>query len=226
VTLRVAIGRPSESGRYAAVSPRQSHSVPPSQTMIWMDAASPPSCGLGGVRGRQRSAISPSAWDGRLRQAAQAWPGLGVRSELDTCGRIRRAAESRRTAAARSGIFGWTIRDPSCLPLDGRRNSRIRGRLSAVKPCACSAANCVRLRRRDVDAFGRFVRSAFATCVWRTLAGCDPMARKRPAKRTKARAPSERSSASTATSRRGSLVGLACPFQDSHCSEWSKGGPR
>jgi hypothetical protein len=79
---------------------------------------------------------------------------------------------------------------------------RIRGQTSAVKPCACSAANCVRLRRRDVDALGRFVRSAFGTCVWRTLAGGDPLARKRPAKRTKARAPSEHSSASTATSRR------------------------
>ena len=117
------IGWPSESGRYAAVSPRRSHSVPPSQTMIWIGAASPPSCGLGGVRGRQRSAISPSAWDGPLQRAAHAWPGSGVRSERDTCGRVRRAAESRRTAAARSGIFGWTIRDPSCLPLDGRRNS-------------------------------------------------------------------------------------------------------
>ena len=79
---------------------------------------------------------------------------------------------------------------------------RIRGQTSAVKPCACSAANCVRLRRREGDALGRFVRSAFGTCAWRILAGGDPLARKRPAKRTKARAPSERSSASTATSRR------------------------
>ena len=79
---------------------------------------------------------------------------------------------------------------------------RIRGRLSAAKPCACSAANCVRLRRLEGDALGRFVRSAFGTCAWRILAGGDPLARKRPAKRTKARAPSEHSSASTATSRR------------------------
>jgi hypothetical protein len=76
------------------------------------------------------------------------------------------------------------------------------GRLSAAKPCICSAVKCVRLRRRGCDALGRFVRSAFGTCAWRILAGCAPLARKRPAKRTKARAPSEHSSASTATSRR------------------------
>ena len=61
---------------------------------------------------------------------------------------------------------------------------------------------CVRLRRRGCDALGRLLRSAFGTSAWRILAGCDPLARKRPAKRTKARAPSEHSSASTATSRR------------------------
>ena len=121
-TLRVAIGWPSESGRDAAVSPRRSHSVPLSQTMIWMRASSPPSCGVGGVRGRQRSAISPSARDGPSRRAAHGLSGLGVRSEQYICGCVRCDAESRRTAAARSGIFGWTIRDPSCLPSDGRRN--------------------------------------------------------------------------------------------------------
>ena len=199
MTLRVAIGRPSESGRYAADSPRRSHSVPPSQTMIWMDAASPPSCGLGGVRGRQRSAISPSAWDGPLRRAAQAWPGLGVRSERDTCGRVRRAAMSRRTAAARSGIFGWTIRDPSCLPSDGRRIS------AGMRPSLCGEA--MRMQRYEMRTAAttwlRRVRAfrALGMGVAR-LAGCDSLARKRPAKRTKARAPSERSSASTATSRR------------------------
>ena len=140
MTLGVAIGWPSESGRYAAVSPRRSHSVPPLQTMMWTGAASAPSCGLGGVRGRQRSTISPSAWDGPLRRAAQARPGLGVRSERDTCGRVCRAAESRRTASARSGIFGWTIRDPSCLPLDGRRNSadprpNLRGEAMRMQLC-------------------------------------------------------------------------------------------
>jgi len=79
---------------------------------------------------------------------------------------------------------------------------RIRGRTSAAKPCVCIAAKCGRLRQREGDALGRFVRSASGTCVWRILAGCDPLARKRPAKRTKARAPSEHSSAITATSRR------------------------
>ena len=138
----------------------QWHSVPASHGMIWMGAASPPSCGVAGVRGRQRSAISMSAWDGPSRRAAHAQTGPGVRSERCICGRVRRAAESRRTAAARSGIIGWTIRDPSCLPLDGRIR-RIRGQTSAVKPCVCSAANGLRLRRRDGDALGRFVRSAF-----------------------------------------------------------------
>ena len=148
----VAIGWPSECGRYAAVSPRRSHSVPASQAIIWMGAASAPSCGLGGVRGRQRSAISPSSWDGPLRRAAQAWPGLGVRSERDTCGRVRRAAESRRTAAARSGIIGWTIRDPSCLPSDGRRNSadkrpNLRGEAMHMPRCELHAAATVGGRR-------------------------------------------------------------------------------
>jgi hypothetical protein len=96
---------------------------------------------------------------------------------------------------------------------------RISGQTSAVKPCACSAANCVRLRRRDVDALGRFVRSAFGTCAWRILAGCDPLARKRPAKRTKARAPSERSSASTATSRRERP--RSSPIHNEHYSWYS-----
>ena len=117
-----------------------------------MDAASPPSCGLGGFRGRQRSAISMSAWDGRLRRAAQAWPGLGVRSERDTCGRVRRAAESRRTVTARSGIFGWTIRDPSCLPLDGRRNltdprPSLRGEAVRMQRCELRAAATARAFR-------------------------------------------------------------------------------
>ena len=98
----------------AADSPRRSHSVPASLAMIWMGTASPPSCGNGGVRGRQRRAISPSAWDGPSRRAAHGLSGLSVRSEQYICGCVRCDAESRRTAAARSGIFGWTIRDSSC----------------------------------------------------------------------------------------------------------------
>jgi len=193
MTLRVAIGRLSESGRYAADSPRRSHSVPPSQAMIWIGAASAPSCGLGGVRWRQRSAISPSAWDGSLRRAAEAWPGLGVRSERDTCGRVRRAAESRRAATARSGIFGWTIRDPSCLPLDGRRNlagmrPTLRGEAMRRQRCEMRAAATTWLRcARAFRALGMGVAR---------LAGCDSLARKRPAKRTTARIPPECSSAS------------------------------
>ena len=78
--------------------------------MIWMGAASAPSCGFGGIRGRQRSAIPPAAWDGSSRRAAHAWPRLGVQYERDICECVRRAAASRRTASAR---FGLTIRDSS-----------------------------------------------------------------------------------------------------------------
>jgi hypothetical protein len=101
---------------------RSERSDPASHAMIWMGAASPPSCGVAGVRGRQRSAISVSAWDGPSRRVAHAQTGTGVRSERYMCGCVRCDAASRRAATARSGIFGLTIRDPSCLPLDGRRN--------------------------------------------------------------------------------------------------------
>jgi hypothetical protein len=136
----VAIGWPSESGRYAADSPRRSHSVPASHAVIWMGAASAPSCGVGGVRGRQRSAISASAWDGRSRRAAQAWPGPGVRSERYMCGCVRCAAESRRTAAARSGIIGLMIRDSSCRHRMAVGIRQVCGRLSAAKPLGSSLA--------------------------------------------------------------------------------------
>ena len=165
--------RPSESGRYAADSPRRSHSVPPSQAMIWIGAASAPSCGLGGFRGRQRSAISPSAWDGRLRRVAQAWPGLSVRSERDTCGRVRRAGESCRTAAARSGIFGWTIRDASCLPLDGRRNSadpikppRQSHAHAALRPaCGCDGGTSTRLGVSCARPLGRVLGAPWPEAI-------------------------------------------------------------
>ncbi len=58
----------------------------------------------------------------------------------------------------------------------------VGGRLSAAKPFVCSAAKCVPLRRRGCDAFGRFAHGMGVAC----LAGCDSLARKRPAKRTKA----------------------------------------
>ena len=131
-----------------------------------MGAASAPSCGVGGVRGRQRSAISVSAWDGRSRRAAHGWSGLGVRSERYMCGCVRCAAESRRTAAARSGIIGLTIRDSSCRHWMAVGIRPVCGRLSAAKPFVCSAAKCVPLRRRGCDAFGRFAHSAWASRVW------------------------------------------------------------
>ena len=162
----VAIGWPSECGRYAADSPRRSHSVPAAHAAIWMGAASAPSCGVGGVRGRQRSAMSVSAWDGRSRRAAHGWSGLGVRSERYMCGCVRCAAENRRTATARSGVFGWTIRDPSCFHWMAVGIGQVCGRLSAAKPFVCSAAKCVPLRRRGCDAFGRFAHSAWASRVW------------------------------------------------------------
>jgi hypothetical protein len=117
-----------------------------------MGAASPPSCGVAGVRGRQRSAISVSAWDGPSRRAAHGWSGLGVRSERYMCGCVRRAAMSRRAATARSGIFGWTIRDPSCLPLDGCRNSadprpNLRGEAVRMQRCELRAAATARAFR-------------------------------------------------------------------------------
>jgi hypothetical protein len=111
---------------------------------------------------------------------------------------LRAAAQRRQGPGSLDGRF-VTLRVCHWTAVGIRQGC---GRLSAAKPCICSATKCVRLRRRGCDAFGRFVRSAFGTCVWRTLAGGDPLARKRPAKRTKARAPSERSSASFATSRR------------------------
>jgi hypothetical protein len=171
-----------------------------------MGAASPPSCGLGGVRGRQRSAISPSAWDGPLRRAAQAWPGLGVRSERDTCGCVRRAAESRRTASARSGIFGWTIRDPSCLPLDGRRNlagmrPTLRGKAMRMQRYEMRAAATPWLRRvRAFRALGMVWRVWPVAIRW---LGSDLRSGQRREYRPNFPAP--------ALSRRGSLGGLAGP---------------
>ena len=131
---------------------RSEQSDPASHAMIWMGAVSPPSCGVAGVRGRHRSAISMSAWDGPSRRAAHAQTGPGVRSERCICGRVRRAVESRRTAAARSGIIGWTIRDPSCLPLDGRRNSAgprpsLRSEAMRMQRCEMRAAATTWLRR-------------------------------------------------------------------------------
>ena len=111
---------------------------------------------------------------------------------------LRAAVQRRQGPGSSDGRF-VTLRVCHWMAVGIRR---LRVQTSAAKPCTCSAANCVRLRRLEGDALGRFVRSAFGTCAWRILAGCDPLARKRPAKRTKARAPSEHSSASTATSRR------------------------
>ena len=122
----------------------QWHSVPASHGMIWMGAASPPSCGVAGVRGRhggrQRSAISMSARDGLSRRAAHAQTGPGVRSERYICECVRCDAESRRAAAARSGIIGLTIRDSSCCHRMAAGIRQVCGRLSAARSCVCSAA--------------------------------------------------------------------------------------
>ena len=109
--------------------------------------------------------FSPSARDGPSRRAAHGLSGLGVRSEQYICGCVRCDAESRRTATARSGIIGLTIRDSSRCHRMAVGIRRMRGRLSAAKPCACSAAKCVRLRRRGCDAFVLFAHPAWACRV-------------------------------------------------------------
>ena len=103
-------------------------------------------------------------WDGHSRRAAHARSGLGVRSERAIRRCIRCAAESRCAAAARSGIIGLTIRDSSCCHWMAVGIRRMRGRLSAARSCVCSAAKCVRLRRRGCDGFVLFTHSAW---VWR-----------------------------------------------------------
>ena len=101
----------------------------------------------------------------RCVQAAHGLSGLGVRSEQYICGCVRCDAESRRAATARSGIIGLTIRDSSRCHRMAVGIRRMRGRLSAAKPCACSAAKCVRLRRRGCDAFVLFAHPAWACRV-------------------------------------------------------------
>ena len=120
---------------------RSERSDPASHAMIWMGAASPPSCGVAGVRGRQRSAISVSAWDGPSRRAAHAQTGPGVRSERYLCRRICSAAASHRAAAARSGIIGLTIRDASCCHWTAVGIRQVCGRLSAAKPLGSTLAD-------------------------------------------------------------------------------------
>ena len=109
--------------------------------------------------------FSPSARDGPSRRAAHGLSGLGVRSEQYICGCVRCDAESRRTATARSGIIGLTILDSSRCHRMAVGIRRMRGRLSAAKPCAFSAAKCVRLRRRGCDAFVLFAHPAWACRV-------------------------------------------------------------
>jgi hypothetical protein len=128
---------------------------------------------------------------------------------------LRAAVQRRQGPGSSDGRF-VTLRVCHRMAVGIRQ---VCGRLSAAKPCICSAAKCVRLRRRGCDAFGRFAHSAFGTCAWRILAGCDPLARKRPAKRTKVRAPSEHSSASTATSRR--VRPRSSPIHNEHYSWYS-----
>ena len=73
-----------------------------------------------------------------------------------------RAAAQRRQGP--SGIIGLTILDSSRCHRMAVGIRRMRGRLSAAKPCACSAAKYVRLRRRGCDAFVVFAHPAW---VWR-----------------------------------------------------------
>ena len=89
-----------------------------------------------------------------------------MRSERYICWCVRRAAMSRRAATARSGIFGWTIRDASCLPLDGRRNSadprpNLRGEAVRMQRCELRAAATARAFR----ALGIFPHYALFTCT-------------------------------------------------------------
>ena len=70
---------------------------------------------------------------------------------------LRAAVQRRQGPGSSDGRF-VTLRVCHWMAVGIRR---IRGQTSAVKPCVCSAANCLRLRRRDGDALGRFVRSAF-----------------------------------------------------------------
>jgi hypothetical protein len=115
-----------------------------------------------------------------------AWSGLGVRSERAIRRCVRCAAESRCAAAARSGIIGLTIRDSSCCHRMAAGIRQVCGRLSAARSCVCSAATTRPRRVRAFHALGMGVAR---------LAGCDSLARKRPAQRTKARIPPEHASA-------------------------------
>jgi hypothetical protein len=68
-------------------------------------------------------------------------------------GQLRAAVQRRQGPGSSDGRF-VTLRVCHWTAVGIRR---IRGQTSAAKPCVCSAANCVRLRR-----LGRFVRSAFS----------------------------------------------------------------
>ena len=100
--------------------------------------------------------------------------------ERDICECVHRAAASRRTASAR---FGSTIRDSSSRQLNGRRNPAdarpiLRGEAMHLHRCKMRAAATT--WRRRARAF-RALRVGGAH-----PAGCDPFARKRPEKLTKA----------------------------------------
>ena len=123
---------------------------------------------------------SAAAWDGASRRAAHAWPRLGVQYERDVRECVRRAVVSGRTAAAR---FGLTIRDSSSCHLNGRRNpadARPTLRDEAVRLHRCKMRAAATTWRRRARAF-RALRVSGAH-----QAGCDPFARKRPEKLTKA----------------------------------------
>ena len=73
---------------------------------------------------------------------------------------LRAAAQRRQGPGSSDGRF-VTLRVCHWMAVGFRQ---VCGRLSAAKPCICSAAKCVRLRRRGCDGFVLFTHSAW---VWR-----------------------------------------------------------
>ena len=128
---------------------------------------------------------------------------------------LRAAVQRRQGPGSSDGRF-VTLRVCHRMAVGIRQ---VCGRLSAAKPCVCSATKCVRLRRRGCDAFGCFVHSAWVWRVWpvaiRRLES-DLRSGQRRENRPNVLALALRRVVAVA------WVRLACPFQDSHCSEWSK----
>jgi hypothetical protein len=129
--------------------------------MIWTGATSAPSRGAGGgrpwPRAKRHFDETGTAFRGERRMRG---PDLACDPSVLY---VDASAESCCAAAARSGIIGLTIRDSSCCHWMAVGIRRMRGRLSAARSCVCSAAKCVRPRRRGCHAFVLFTHSAW---VW------------------------------------------------------------